>query len=315
MEKAYFLSETFDYSETISPATGPAHAERNGWRIKSIKEVWEKEKEFKIIDNRISSEECEKIKKEIKDHNRPVCFVIVDPYREWCEGQPYYEMLYEIAEKANVFFMSKYEPKDITKEIEKIGGKEKMIVYPYAYNDKKELNTEWENKKPQIFFSGNQHRDVYPYRYMFEKINKYWIPLNKNIDKLDHPGYPDIGEDKKHDIVGRKYIEEISEHQFMFISPSRCRLEFLKYGECAKAGTVPVGMPPAGFTPEMRDPFVELDFSSYPSLIRSTHALFNMSMREKRNRVTKYRRAMKKYRSPDQLNKKLNAFVDRVWSI
>jgi hypothetical protein len=314
MEKAYFLSENFDYSKTISPATGPAHAERNNWKIKSIKDVWKKEEEFKIIDNRLSSEECEKIKKEIKYYKNPVCFVIVDPYKEWCEEEAYYKMLYEIAKKENVFFLSKYEPKEVTEEIEKLGGEKKMIVYPYAYNDDKEFEKKWKNKRSKIFFSGNQHRNVYPYRYMFENVRKYWLPLSNNIDKLDHPGYPDIGEEKKHDIVGRKYIEEISEHQFMFISPSRCRLEFLKYGECAKAGTVPVGMPPAGFTPEMRDPFFELDFSSYPALIRSTHALFNMSMREKRDRVTEYRRAMRKYRSPDQLNRKLDAFIDRVWS-
>jgi hypothetical protein len=310
MEKVYFLSEDFDYSKKIVPDTGPEQAERNGWKKESIDNLGNYNSCWKIVDNRISKRECKIVKKVIKEKESKVFLVVVDPYREWCEGEEYYKMMYEMAGEA--YFLSKYEPSEISAEIKEIAGEERFIVIPYSYNEEREVKIDWSKKREEIFFSGNQDKKVYPYRHMFNMTRKYWFPLYGRVKKLEHPGYPDIGEDRKHDVIGERYIEKISRHQFMFISPSRCRLEFLKYGECAAAGSVPVGMPPDGFTSEMRDPFVELDFSSYPALIRSTHALFEMSEEERSRRATEFRRVMKKYRSPDRLNKKLDAFIEQA---
>jgi hypothetical protein len=315
MKKIYLLSNGFDYSKMVSSASGPEQAERNGWETDSLSNVSDHLEKWILIDNRLTEKECKRVPEVVQKHrSTPFCFVVIDPYEEWCRDHWYYRLLFRLAGEENVFFLSKYTPDEVVEDIRRQSGADKMVVLPYPYPREQEVSTPWEVKDAKVFFSGNQNANVYPYRHKFNNVSRYWPFANSKVSKLEHPGYPDIGENKKHNIVGKKYVKEISNHQFMFISPSRCHLEFLKYGECAAAGSVPVGVPPEGFTPEMRAPFVELDFTNYLSLIRSMHALFAMSEEERASRAKEYRQAMKKYRSVDRINEKLNSFIKKVWS-
>lgn len=315
MQRIYLLSDEFDYSRMISSAAGPDQAERNRWEIDYWSNVSDHLDKWIIVDNRLTEPECEQAPEIIARHpDTPFCFAVIDPYEEWCRDHWYYRLLFRVAGEENVFYLSKYNPEEVVEEIRQRAGREKMAVVPYPYPSQQEVSTPWSERKNKIFFSGNQDAEVYPYRYRFHNVAKYWPPAHWSVSELEHPGYPDIGHEKKHDVVGERYVKKISRHQFMFISPSRCRLEFLKYGECAASGSVPVGVVPNTFNEAMAEPFVELDFSSYFRLIRSIHRLFDMSEEERVNRAGIYREAVKKYRAPDRLNERLNEFIDTVWN-
>lgn len=314
MKKVYLVSDNFDYNKTIAPDVGPEQAKRNEWKTDYLSNYSNHVGEWIIVDNRLTGEELSKVAKIVKEYRKnPFQFVIVDPFEEWCRGYSYYQFLFEICNKKNVFFLSKYTPDEVAEDVRQRAGYDKMVVVPYPYPEMQEVHISWSDKKDKIFFSGNQDANVYPYRHKFGNASKYWPPARSRVSKLQHPGYPDDGQEKKHNVTGDKYVERIAHHQFMFISPSRCHLEFLKYGECAAAGSVPVGAVPDGFNEAMANPFVELDFSSYFRLIRSIHRLFDMSEEERVDRAEAYREAVKKYRSPDRLNRRLDDFIEAVW--
>lgn len=315
MDKVYLISNAFDYSKTIAPDVGPEQAERNGWKVDSLSNISDHLEKWILIDNRLTEKECNRVPEIIDRHrSTPFCFAIVDPYEEWCRDHWYYQLLFSVAGRKNVFFLSKYIPDEVVEDIRHQAGADKMVVVPYPYPRKQEAATLWTDKDNKIFFSGNQNADVYPYRYKFNNVARYWPFAYDKVSELEHPGYPDIGREKKHDIVGKEYVKKISHYQFMFVSPSRCHLEFLKYGECAAAGSVPVGVVPNTFNEAMAEPFVELNFGSYFQLVRSIHRLFDMSEKEREDRAVAYREAMKKYRSPDRLNERLDDFIDTVWN-
>ena len=299
----------------ISPAAGPEQARRNEWETDFLSNVSDHLGKWILIDNRLTEKECEHVFEIVETHRSTAfCFAVIDPYEEWCRDHWYYQLLFSVAGKENVFFLSKYTPDEVVEDIRRQAGTDKMVVVPYPYPRKQEATTSWEVKDDKIFFSGNQDANVYPYRYKFNNVAKYWPFAYDKVAELEHPGYPDIGHEKKHDIIGKEYVEEISHYQFMFVSPSRCHLEFLKYGECAAAGSVPIGVAPNTFNEAMAEPFVELNFDSYFQLIRSIHRLSGMGKKEREERAVAYREAMKKYRSPDRLNERLDAFIDTVWS-
>ena len=126
---------------------------------------------------------------------------------------------------------------------------------------------------------------------------------------LEHPGYPDIGHEQKHEQIGARYVKHLARYAFMFVSPSRCRLEFLKYGECAAAGCVPLGVLPRGFPRAAAEAFVELDFSSTFRLERSVRRALQMPADEVRDRARAYRAALRTARDAAALNETLDAFL------
>jgi len=315
MEKVYLLSDDFDYSQMISPAAGPPQAKRYRWETDRLNHLGEHQGRWVLIDHRLTESECRRMPELVRKYpDTPFCFSIVDPYYEWCSDHWYYKMLFEVGGAENVFYLSKYEPSEVVKDLRDEVGPERMVVLHYAYPTAQEVNRDWAQKKEEIVFSGNLHTDVYPYRQKFRNVKTYYPLFWGIVSTLDHPGYSDIGESQNHEIVGDKYVRFLSRHQFMFVSPSRCHLEFLKYGECAAAGCLPVGKSPSGFNAELREPFVELDFDGYVSLIRSINRVFAMPEDERQERAASFRSAMKKFRGPERLNRVLDNFARDAWT-
>ena len=251
MQKQYLISSDLDYSRSISPAAGPVYAERMGWPVLHFDDVFGDEgivgvsEAWTVVDNRLSERECELLVAAIEANPEPPFVLkVVDPYYEWCRDHWYYRMLFAVARRPNVYFLSPYVPAEVVADLDRASGGGRLAVIPYAYPADVEQPAGGD-RKPSVIFSGSQHRAVYPFRYQFGRLTKWWPRVGRRVDVLEHPGYPDIGQEQKHEKIGARYIEYLSRYAFMFVSPSRCRLEFLKYGECAAAGCVPMGVPPS----------------------------------------------------------------------
>lgn len=315
MQKRYLISSDMDYSKSISPAAGPVYAGRMGWSALRFDDViGAKAKEadpkgWTVVDNRLSERECELLVAAIEANpEEPFVLKVIDPYYEWCRDHWYYRMLFAVARRPNVWFLSPYVPDELVADLDRASGGDRLVVIPYAYP----LDVEQPlggNRKPSVIFSGNQHRAVYPFRYQFAQLAKWWPPVRRRVEVLEHPGYPDIGQEQKHEQIGARYVEHLAQYAFMFVSPSRCRLEFLKYGECAAAGCLPLGALPNGLPAEAVEPFVELDFDGTFRLERSTRLALQMPADEVEARAAAYRAAMRTHRDPAVLNKALDAFL------
>lgn len=308
VQKRYLISSDLDYGQTISPAAGPTYAERMGWPVVEFDEAEYRSGEWTIVDNRLSERECEAMPGIVDGHGESLfVFKVIDPYYEWCRDHWYYRMLFEMARKPNVWFLSPYVPAEVVADLDRASGG-RLAVIPYPYPADVEQATSGE-KRPKMLFSGGQHRAVYPFRYQFDRLARWWPPVGRHVDVLEHPGYPDIGQEQKHEKVGAKYVAYLAEYAFMFVSPSRCRLEFLKYGECAAAGCLPVGVLPNGLPTDAAEAFVELDFSSVFQLERSVRRALQVPSGEVASRAAAYRAAMQRERSASALNATLDAFL------
>lgn len=313
MKKRYLISSDLDYSQSISPAAGPVYAGRMGWPTLRFNEVFSAKGEavgsqgWTVVDNRLSERECELLAAVI-EANPETLFVlkVIDPYYEWCRDHWYYQMLFAVARRPNVWFLSPYVPAELVAELDRASGGDRLMVIPYAYPADVEQPAGGERKQ-RVIFSGNQHRAVYPFRDQFDRLAMWWPPVGRRVEVLEHPGYPDIGQEQKHERVGARYVEHLASYAFMFVSPSRCRLEFLKYGECAAAGCLPLGTLPNGLPAEAAEAFVELDFGSVFRLERSTRRALQMPADEVGARARAYRDAMRTHRDSTLLNEALDA--------
>ena len=314
VQKRYLLSSDFDYDRSISPAAGPVYAGRMGWPTVWFDEVIGRGAVadvagWTIVDNRLSERECDLLVEAIEANPKvPFLLKVIDPYYEWCRDHWYYRMLFTVARRPNVWFLSPYEPDELVADLDRASGGDRLVVVPYAYPSDVEQPAGGD-RKPSVIFSGNQHRDAYPFRYQFGRLAKWWPPVGRRVEVLEHPGYPDIGQKQKHQQIGSRYVEHLARYAFMFVSPSRCRLEFLKYGECAAAGCMPLGVLPRGFPQAAAEALVELDYSSTFRLERSIRHALQMPSDEVEARAASYRSAMKMSRNPALLNRKLDAFL------
>ena len=306
----YMLSEDMDYSRSISPAAGPVYAARMGWTTASLGDVEERESGWVAVDNRLSEPECEALI-DLVARKPDVRFLVkvIDPYEEWCRGHHYYRALFRLKDLPNVSFLSPYVPKEVVKDLEQASGRGRLVVVPYPYPVEHEVDVPLDDRQRDVIFSGNQHPHVYPYRHRFRRAVTWWPPLRRRVATLEHPGYPDIGHEQQHDKIGDRYVAHLSQHTHMFLSPSRCHLEFLKYGECAAAGCLPMGALPDGLHPDIAAPFVQLDFDGLHRLVRSARRALEMPRDEVEARATAYREAYRRHRSSRVLNAKVAEFV------
>ncbi len=310
MDKIFILSKEFDYAKMITYDAGPNYALGMGWQSDYLDNISLYQNSIVIIDNRITEPECFKLEKYIES-NKTIFFLckVTDPFEEWCRNHYYYKFLFRIKNLINVFFLTTYIPQEVVKDLEVSSLGKKMIFIPYPFNDNFNIKDNLTNRTKKILFSGNQDRFVYPYRYQFIKKVKFNPCLNNKIHILQHPGYPDISQKLVHDIIGNKYIEYLSKYTFMFISPSRCGLEFLKYSECAYARCVPVGKAPLSFSPKLKESFLEIDFDN---LYQSIRYIFSIPVSELEDISKNYYLTFQKERNPELLNSLLDEFLDEV---
>ena len=317
--KTYLMSSDLDYALMISPAAGPTYAKRMGWATVDVDTLTRGKEPASlreatgegavIVDNRITERECHALVEHLNcDTETPFLFRVIDPYYEWCRDHWYYRMLFAVAERPNVGFITPYTPAELVAELGQASGRDRLLVVPYPYPEDIEQPLD-DDRRPDIIFSGNQHRRVYPFRFAFGQLSTWWPPVRLRVDGLEHPGYPDIGHEQRHEIVGALYVARLAQYMYMFVSPSRCRLEFLKYGECAAAGCLPIGALPNGLPQEAAVAFVELDFRSAFRLERSIRRSLQMPSNEARVRASAYRETMKVERSAKVLNELVDEFL------
>ena len=192
------------------------------------------------------------------------------------------------------------------KDLDNATNHSKLVFIPNPFFDEFSIKKDLYLRKKKIIFSGKVCQELYPLRSELLNNLKYNPFLWNKISVLNHPGYPDVGENLEHNFIGRKYLEYLSQFYFMFLEPSRCNLEFLKYTECAYAHCVPVGKIPNSFTQAMKKSFFELDFSHLYSSIKRLFLIPNSELFE---RSRDYYLAMEHERNPAILNTNLDSFL------
>lgn len=309
--KLYVVSSALDYGLTIAADGGPAYAARIGWPWIDFASLHTSAAQCLIFDPRLSPAECATMPQlidEASDHL--FVFRVVDPFEESCRNHHYYRMLFAMVDRPNVAYLSAYTPAEVVKDLRDRCGRSRFLILPYAYPAAEELTLDAPFvRRRSIVLSGAQNRQVYPLRHRMRRLRSWGIGLRHRIDELPHPGYPDIGHTAKHGLIGRRYLEHLARYTFMFVSPSRCRLEFLKYGECAAAGCMPVGEAADGLPREAARALFRVDGSSAVRLYRSVKSALGMPVDEVRARAEAYRSTMRTERSAVRLNAGLDEFV------
>jgi hypothetical protein len=295
----YVCSAQFNYSNIISADAGPKYAALYGWKHELFTEI-EKYINYNksiIIDNRITQEEIDFLVKFIEQFPTQLFILkVVDPCYE-SEGHFYYKFLNAVASYKNVVFLCTYTVVEFLERLQQ-RAYNTLIHLPYPFLEDKCIKSE--NRKHKIICSGAIDRKIYPYRWWFKRVSLFIFPL---VDWLAHPGYPDVSEKKfSHNYVGDRYIELLSTYSFMFLCPSRCKIELQKYLECAYAGCVPIGIMPHYYSklPEISSFFIDLSLDKIPKSIFLFLTLI-LDDSKRQNFAAGYKTILKKERSPDIL--------------
>lgn len=302
------LSEQFDYAKMICADAGPGYAASLGWPHDGLSRWALYPEHTLIVDNRLTSAEAEAF--EVLLHagqiRQQVMLTVGDPYYEVCRGHWYCDFLFRCAHLPSVYYLSKYIPAETVRDLDEASGRQKLLALPYPYLASREVECPPASRSRQLLLSGCTGETLYPSRHRLMMHRRFNPFLRQLVPVLWHPGYPDQGEALTHDLIGAKYIAHLSRCRFMFLCGSRCSLEFLKYGECAYAGCVPVGYAPLSFPEDLQRQVLPLDFRH---LTWSVLRLVAMSRSEAERRAQHYREGLRRERSPDVLNRRLTAFL------
>src|SRR5271157_5103329 len=267
-------------------------------------------RETVIIDNTLSNGEVGAVQEFIERQHTPVLLKSGDPY--WVRGnygkhKSAYSALVEThCSLPNVAILSPYEPSEWLKMVmEKFHPKLLVLPYPYLVEAERPLDLpSFGARQDRAILTGALSGRKYPRRAMVHRL-RYLLPwYRRNFDRLVHPGYPNLGESRRHNLIFDDFVKFISGYKYFFVDPSRANLEFLKYTECAYAGCLPVGAPAASLP------------AAAQRLILAT-SQFLKSMREpaaSRNRrhfesAREYRAIMSKSRNSAEMRARLQAFV------
>jgi len=235
----------------------------------------------------------------------PIVAKIVDPYYP---KRSVFGFLAELAGMEHTAFLSVYEPReavrDFLEELDPAGRR--WLVLPYPYLPNREVEHSWASRRNQVILTGAMSADVYPLRTALRDRRRTSIALRRKVALLPHPGYPDIGQRRKHGIVGRAFVEELARFRHMFLCPTRAGVELLKYIECAYAGCVPVGIPPASFDRSLTELFVITDPERMDASVAEA---VDLSVGEAEARAAAYRRAIRAARSRTEIRERLAEFL------
>lgn len=241
----YLVSAEFDYGLQIAPDTGPATADDYGWDCVPLSEAALAGDVPLVVDNRLTPGETEWLELALQRSGRPVYLRIVDTFRE-ARDHWWYAFLRRAVASPRVALVHAYAPSELLGEFLARSPHDAHVFAPYPYRRERELPLSHAGRRNAILLSGVQNGDVYPLRHHFwlgTRRSPLWRPFTR---VLRHPGYPDIGQPRVHDVVGDAYVREIARHRFAFVCATRNGCELLKYREIAYAGACPVGeLPPS----------------------------------------------------------------------
>lgn len=296
----YLLSGKFAYEKTIHADAGPGYAQRQQWTSAVLSRLRDMvPHEPTLIDNRVTDEEMAEISRLLPALSRhPVYVKVVDPYWEQIK-HPYYRWLLSLTKLPNVCFIGPYQATGLTALLRDMSRPDAYVHLPYAYESDKEQPLAHADRTKFLAFSGAVHPDYYPERSaMVRAMRRHWWAA-RNVNVLPHPGYPDVGQIALHAVTGDRYLDFLARHRFMYLEPSRDRLEFLKYSECAYAGCVPVGRVPSEFPPELSELVLPLEAGNLRQDLRRLATLEPAACSDA---ARLYRERLKRARDPQRLN-------------
>lgn len=263
-----------------------------------------------IIDSNLTTGEVGIVQEVIERQQSPVLLKVVDPY--WVRGNygrhksAYAALVETHCRVPNVAILSPYQPSEWLKMVvEKFNPKLLVLPYPYVAEAEQPLElTSFSARLDRALLSGALSGRKYPRRARVYRL-RYLMPrYRRNFDLLEHPGYPNIGEARRHNLIFDEFVKFISGYKYFFVCPSRADLEFLKYTECAYAGCVPVGAP-ATSLPAAAQQLV-LETSRFLKSMRQPAASRNSGHFEA---ALEYRAIMSNSRNSAVIRARLESFV------
>lgn len=267
-----------------------------------------------IIDTVLNEEECFFIEEKINNYKSSLfIFKIIDPYFEYEKEKYFFKLLFRLARKQNVFFISNLHPTEVTLELDTFTNHRKLLFLPYPYQQAKEIEVLYQDfirRKYQICYSGAVNPLIYPNRSIFIKKWKRNPLLWNRVEHLRHPGYKDQGNKVIHNIAGNEYIKYLAQYKTMFCDSSKLNLEFVKFGECAYAHCIPFGEAPASFSEEMKKCFIQIDYQNFYNSIKK---IYSISSKEQYELSKQYRIAFKRERSKVLLQSQLLDFINKIY--
>ncbi len=263
-----------------------------------------------LIDNNLTAGEVGIVQEVIERQQAPVLLKVVDPY--WVRGNygrhksAYAALVETHCRMTNVAILSPYQPSEWLKMVvEKFNPKLLVLPYPYVAEAEQPLElTSFSARLDRALLSGALSGRKYPRRARVYRL-RYLMPrYRRNFDLLEHPGYPNIGEARRHNLIFDDFVRFISGYKYFFVDPSRADLEFLKYTECAYAGCLPVGTPAASLPAAAQQ--LVLETSRFLRSMRQPAASRNRGHFEA---ALAYRAIMSKSRNSGEIRARLESFV------
>jgi hypothetical protein len=263
-----------------------------------------------LIDNNLTAGEVGIVQEVIERQQAPVLLKVVDPY--WVRGNygrhksAYAALVETHCRMTNVAILSPYQPSEWLKMVaEKFNPKLLVLPYPYVAEAEQPLElTSFSARLDRALLSGALSGRKYPRRARVYRL-RYLLPrYRRNFDLLEHPGYPNLGEARRHNLIFDDFVKFISGYKYFFVDPSRADLEFLKYTECAYAGCLPVGTPAASLPAAAQQ--LVLETSRFLRSMRQPAASRNRGHFEA---ALAYRAIMSKSRNSGEIRARLESFV------
>lgn len=240
---------------------GPGYASSMGWESEFLSASIHLGNEIiYVVDNRISESECQLVEALIIRFPKVFFLLkVVDPYYENTSCHFFYYFLAKSSRFSNAYLYSVYEPKELVKFISELYN-DRIIYIPYPYDEALEISlSNVKDRKKQVLITGAVNRFIYPYRAAVWKSSRRLL-TRFLFPQLNHPGYPELDNSEfKHQIIGSRYIEYLSNYRYMLVCPTRASIELLKFQDCAYAGCLPVGIAPDSFPPEIKSLILPMD--------------------------------------------------------
>jgi hypothetical protein len=319
MKIRFIVSAGIDYSKMICMDVGPKYAQSLGLEWSDAAALPDLQDTALIIDTADNQDELEKIRRFIRERtSTPVLLKISDPY--WVSANrprrfggrdrrsPYTRFLEESCTLANVGILSMYEPNEWLKSVVE-RFKPKLLVLPYPYLPELEIPLtaqDFAQRHARAILTGSMSRRKYPARTAIRWRRRVFASYRRRFDILEHPGYPNTGATLRHSFLFDGFVKYLASYQYMFLCASRADLEFLKFGECAYAGCVPIGAP-AGSLPAA----AKAQFLDPAAFIRSFEAAAPSRNSEHFARACAYRESIRSARRAEDLREQLAAFIRR----
>ena len=305
--KRYILSPSYRYDLLISPDAGPRYGEDMGWPLLPLGALGASVAGVAVVDSRLTPGELAELGGVIgASPSRLFVLTIVDPFHQQNEDGPWRQFMLDQVSAPNVVFLSKYHATEFTAQLQERAGADRLIALHYPYVASREVQAPSGRRRRKVIFAGAINRAIYPERaLLYDALqHKPWLRLL--VRHLTHPGYPDVGDPVVHEHIGDRFVRLLAQYRLMFVSGSRCNLEFLKYRECGYAGSVPVGHAPASFPQELRDCILPLDLSNPgPQLWR----YLRLPAGELDQRAARFAQLQRQLRNPAALNAQLDDFL------